>query len=173
MIGGYESPINPSGGGEKMSKKKFGVFVSLLVVAVLAMPMSNVFATNPTSMTDIHFYVTDYPAEQIDRELGVSGNIFRTIVDLPVAFVGPIFGVGDYDAHVLLKPDGTINAHGVVTLTFARVDGKIGTLIIKMETYNWRIISGTGNLENLHGEGTVTWVNSIHYILDGQIHFDP
>jgi hypothetical protein len=155
-----------------MRKKKFGVFVSLLVVAILAMPMSNVFAIPPTPVTAIHFYVTDYPAEQIDRELGESGNIYRTIVDLPVAFSGPILGVGDYDAHVLVKPDGTINAHGVVTLTFAMVDGKTGTLIIKMETYNWRIISGTGNLENLHGKGTVTWVNPIHYILDGQIHFD-
>jgi hypothetical protein len=66
------------------------------------------------------------------------------------------------------------------------VDGKIGSLNILLEakfsrptvTYpslegTWVIISGTGELANLHGQGT--WHNSPGQVLvyDGQMHFDP
>ena len=65
------------------------------------------------------------------------------------------------------------------------VENKVGTLTLHLEakftyptvTYpslegTWVIISGTGELVNLHGEGT--WWNSAGQILvyEGQIHFD-
>ncbi len=66
------------------------------------------------------------------------------------------------------------------------VNGKLGTLTMVLEakfTYptinypslegTWLIKSGTGELSNLHGQGT--WCNSAGQILvyEGQIHFDP
>lgn len=181
MIGGYESPLNPSGGGDKMNKKMLVVFVSLLVVAMMTLPMSIVFATKPTQVGGV-FWVTPtipssppyIPEELSIRPLGESGNSILTWTDLLVTFMGSIGGTGFYNAHVLSKSDGTINSHGVVTLTGAWVGTKTGDLTIKMETYNWRIISGTGDLENLHGSGTVIWTSTTGlYKIDGQIHFDP
>ncbi len=71
---------------------------------------------------------------------------------------------------------------GTVTFT-GTVAGRTGSLVIKMVgtspgdvanwTGTWRIISGTGELANLHGNG-VTWNNGlmdVHY--EGQVHFDP
>lgn len=71
---------------------------------------------------------------------------------------------------------------GNVTFT-GTVDGKTGTLELlfigrspgALDDWNgtWRILSGTGELANLHGNG-VHWANGlgdVHY--EGQIHFDP
>ena len=71
---------------------------------------------------------------------------------------------------------------GTVTFT-GEVDGRAGTVEILLVgkspgdmsdwTGTWRIISGTGELANLHGSG-VFWSNApmdIHY--EGQIHLDP
>lgn len=71
---------------------------------------------------------------------------------------------------------------GNVTFT-GTVHGKSGTLEIlfigtspgELDDWNgtWRILSGTGELANLHGKG-VFWANGlmdVHY--EGQIHFDP
>jgi hypothetical protein len=71
---------------------------------------------------------------------------------------------------------------GNVTFT-GSVDGKTGTLELlfrgtspgAVDDWNgtWRILSGTGELANLHGNG-VFWANGlmdVHY--EGQIHFAP
>ena len=71
---------------------------------------------------------------------------------------------------------------GTVTFT-GEVQGRTGTLEILFVgkcpgdladwTGTWRILSGTGELANLHGTG-VFWNNAImdiHY--EGQIHFEP
>jgi hypothetical protein len=163
-----------------MNKKKICIFTGLVVIVVLLMPASIVLATKPTPVLGA-FWVTPtiistppYILELSIRPLGENGNAILTWTDLPVTFVGTISGTGLYNAHVLKKSDGTINAHGIVTLTNAWVGSNMGDLTIKMETYNWRIISGTGGLENLHGCGTVIWTSTEGlYLLDGQIHFDP
>ena len=159
-----------------MKKKIIGIFASLLVICTVVLSMSVVFASESAPVGGLFFVIpTGSPPEELSiRPLGESGNAILTWTDLPVKFLGTIKGTGVYNAHVLSKSDGTINAHGVVTLN-ALVMGKTGVLTIKMESYNWRIISGTLGLESLHGSGTVTWDENINglYYLDGQIHFDP
>jgi len=63
------------------------------------------------------------------------------------------------------------------------VEGRAGTLEILFVgkstgdindwTGTWRIISGTGELENLHGTGTFYNNGPLDIHLDGQIHFEP
>jgi len=159
-----------------MKKKILGILASLLVICMFALPMYVVFASESTSVEGFFYVIpTGSPPEELSiRTLGESGNAILTWTDLRVKFVGTIKGFGVYNAHVLSKSDGTINAHGVVTLN-AMVMGITGVLTIKMESYNWRIISGTDGLESLHGVGTLTWDENIAglYYLDGNIHFDP
>jgi hypothetical protein len=65
----------------------------------------------------------------------------------------------------------------VVTLTDPTIDGQAysGDLVIGGSTTNWRIIGGTGELANVHGQGKklIDEVDPflIHY--EGLVHFEP
>lgn len=65
----------------------------------------------------------------------------------------------------------------LVTLTNPTIDGQayVGELIIGGTLPAWRIIAGTGELANIHGQGR-KWIDEsnpllIHY--EGLVHFDP
>lgn len=84
----------------------------------------------------------------------------------------PIYDYGLYK--------GTVTFTGTVTVDTV---SRSGTLTIKMvgtspgdiADWNgtWRIIGGTGELANLHGNG-VFWNNGLlHVHYEGQVHFDP
>ena len=74
-------------------------------------------------------------------------------------------------------PEWKIVPIEVVTLNDPKIDGKTysGDLIIGGSTVNWRIIGGTGELANIHGQGKklIDEFNPflIHY--EGLVHFDP
>lgn len=164
---------NPSGGGEKRMNKKLSILVSLLVVAMLAFPMSTVFAEEP---------------------IDVEGTFSATPGAVPVKFPGNniIFehsGVGAWEGDIsgdtvaqhrwVAHANGITNVH--VELTFSSVtvmgESKSGTLSmlflgkitgLGIGEGTWRIIGGTGDLANLHGGGT--WSPGQY---EGQVHFDP
>jgi len=153
--------------------KKLSILVSLFVVALLALPMSTVFAEKP---------------------IPVSGTFSAGVIPVPVKFAGNniIFehsGVGAWDGDIsgttfgehrwVAHANGITNVH--VELTFSSVtvmgESKSGTLSMLflgkitgpgIGEGTWRIIGGTGELASLHGAGT--WSPGQY---QGQIHFDP
>lgn len=157
-----------------MKKKKFSILVSLVVVAILTLPMSVAFATKPTEIS-IQSFVVIPTGPPILSPLGNSGNIMVTWTDLPCGFVaGDIIGWGVYNGHTLLGKDGEVVAsHGVINLYDAEVYGKTGDLKIVMGVTHWRIIDATGELVNLHGGGSSADSGTLGlYIIQGWIHFN-
>ncbi len=72
------------------------------------------------------------------------------------------------------------NTHNVATFSSATVMGKTGTLVIMLvgnpAGESWVVIGGTGELEGLHGQGTLAMTGAMmgkvaNY--EGTIHFDP
>lgn len=156
-----------------MNKKFLIVLFSLSVVAMLALPMSTVFAENP---------------------IPVSGTFSAMVIPVPVKFPGTniIFehsGVGEWTGDISGNTFGVhrwvAHANGItnvyVELTFSSVtvmgESKSGTLSMLflgkitgpgIGEGTWIIIAGTGDLANLNGRGT--WSPGQY---EGQIHFNP
>jgi Protein of unknown function (DUF3224) len=157
----------------------------LLTVLALAAVLSvtpyigTVHATKPTS-----FVFTCYPyhADLVDyRQAGKSGNwIYDIVVDSTLT--GDITGTDVAHNHWIVHSDGSLNIQLECTSTIDSFMGKSvsGTLNYKLDGSGdasgsegtWVIISGTGDLANLRGQGTFTGtLVAVEYT--GQIHFDP
>lgn len=156
-----------------MNKKILGVFGSLLVVAMLAVPISAVYATKSMPVEGTFFPTPGSAFET--RPAGKSDNLFVEI-EGPHAWTGSFEGTswseGRWNVHRYDTPDVWM----VVSVTFTldvEYDGLTGTLTIKFNRGNWRIISGTGDLANLRGQGTTYGVSEWVMGYEGQVHFDP
>jgi hypothetical protein len=166
-----------SGGGERMNKKILGVFASLLVVAILALPMSSAYATPPTPVTFTISVVT-----QGDTTPDPSGNSHVSIVNKSnwiTACTGYIIGSGTMNVREVVTKGGDKTSTGLQVID-GTVDGKSGTLYIKTSVNTrdpnpsyWRIVSGTDDLANLHGQGTFVFIPGTGMVFTGQVHFDP
>ena len=104
-------------------------------------------------------------------------------------WTGTFDGSSTEDARVVIHCNGSWSFHATVTFDQVTVDGKSGTLEMKVNgsrpdafsdwTGRWVITDGTDGLENLHGQGTWEgpgspgggeWGDIFYY---GQIHFGP
>ncbi len=163
-----------------MNKKVLGVFVSLLVVGMLALPMSAAYATKPTTVTWISTRVTAGTPDY--RQAGSSDNWVLTTQGVGMSWVGDITGSGTYEGRWVLHDfdpgpppsAGAVNVLGIYTMDVT-YDGESGSLtVLAGGGENWRILSGTGGLENLRGHGTLEAIVPIFvYRFTGQVHFDP
>jgi hypothetical protein len=149
-----------------MNKKVLGVFGSLLVVAMLALPMSTVSATKPETMTltgtktltgdvDVRSIVAGKPPTFNYIELAKNGGGDWT---------GDIEGFALYSGLALYKANGEFMWIGRWVFEEATIAGRTGGLRIGTMTkgnYNtggaetklW-IESGTGELSSIRGKGT-------------------
>jgi len=116
------------------------------------------------------------------------GNVFIHADD-DARFTGTFEGIG-YDVFTLtIHPDGFITGKGRTEFT-GTVLGKEGTLVIMWVgntkndvgwwSFKWVIKSGTGDLENLRGQGTCwgpgpegPYLGYGGVEMTGKIHFDP
>ncbi|MEJ2244340.1 MAG: hypothetical protein P8X87_07450 [Candidatus Bathyarchaeota archaeon] len=108
------------------------------------------------------------------QPIGKSGSTMLTWTDLPCAFIGErINGMGIYNGHTLLGSEMEVVAsHGVIILSDAVVDDKMGDLTIVLGVKHWTILSGTEDLVGIHGCGTTEEIGVGTYQIEGQIHFD-
>lgn len=150
-------------------KKKISIMVSALAVALLTLSAPAVFAKQP-----IDVYSTGNVTLVPIPVKFAGGNVFMEVVGNGI-YTGDFEGttIGYHNWHV--NKDGSINMK--IDLVFTgTVLGKSGTLnmvltgIMKESgaKMTWTIISGTDELANLRGTGTlgVGWIS-------GQVHFDP
>lgn len=162
-----------------MNKKIFVIAVALMAVAMLAVPISAVYATKPMPVEG-----TFFPAGLgtiVTSQPGNSDNLLFNISDAPQTWTGSFDGSAVaqvlWNVHKSSDEDAPgfhLTGRSAFTLDVV-YDGKEGTLTIKGAQGHWRIISGTGDLANLRGQGTIYGINPdiMLFGYEGQVHFDP
>jgi hypothetical protein len=149
-------------------------------------PMSMVYAKNNPKFIDVSGQLFIWGGgDVVPTPAGVSGNVILVVTGNDVEWTDDLAGdglagTGTANGHFLVHnygtPDGWFSARNIHTLE-AEVDGQSGTLtIISAGTTqgHWRILKGTGELANLHGQGTWETVTApVLYSYEGRVHFDP
>ena len=161
-------------------KKKLAVLVAVvMVLSVLLMPVQ---AGPPVEASGLWQY-TPYILEA--REAG--GNTFLTTFEEGL-WTGTFQGVSTEDGRVVIHRSGAWSFNAIVSFD-GEVDGKSGTLTMSVGgdrpfgvtdwEGRWVILSGTGELATLRGQGT-WWgpgspgpgeLGDIYYA--GKVHFEP
>ena len=162
----------------RLKKKIFGILFGLLVVAMLALPISAVYATKPIPVAGT-FFPTGM-ASMVTRTPGNSDNLileFEGSQTWMGSFVGSAVTECNWIVHKESDPEAPGNdlSNRCLFTLDVEYDGKSGTLIIKGAEGHWRIVSGTGDLANLRGQGTISVINAELMIMgyEGQVHFNP
>jgi hypothetical protein len=175
-----------------MNKKILDVFISLVVVVMLAVPIIAVSATKPMQIAGKWEPTSSVP---IPPPKSAGANFFTCLSVAGEFFEGPIIGDFSHIIEVTMHfgepeqlPPATFNWK--IERTFegtVEVNGDTyeGTLLIRQNAKGtmpggpgtlkgtWVIISGTGELANLHGQGKWTNLAGGQFSYEGQIHFDP
>jgi hypothetical protein len=168
-----------------VSRKVLVFFIVLMTIATLAIPLAN--ATPPTSVSGT-ITITNFVPLGLPSFKGKSGNEILTGM-MSVTWAGDIGGDTTYEAVMMLHkvlpiegPDTTINVHETIFFPSVTVLGKSGSLTLQVnanlaahgrDEFSWTILSGTGELVNLKGQGIYYLVSTPVYNYEGQVHFDP
>jgi hypothetical protein len=176
-----------------MNKKILGVFVAILAVVILALPMSAVFAENDKNSKFIPVsggatYVPSGPGSGTKVESRNAGrNFIWAKTGSDAAWTGDI-ATNDATCDwciIFFNYVPPLSYERLVTqLTWTLINPAIagdpyeGELIISgmgngKESGNWRIISGTEELANIHGQGTWQGAGPGGVAYEGYVHFDP
>lgn len=168
-----------------MKKKILGI-IGVLLVAMFALPIA-IYATKPMPLTANREFIQ--PPTFVDaRMAGGSDNRF-TYLEGNYDWTGDIVGIGFagamrfYSSWVLGVPppqqESPIRVRAFETIDPVTVFGTYeGSLTLRLEYYEdldgnykgkWVIISGTGDLTNLRGQGKLLPDGTI----TGMVHFDP
>ena len=175
-----------------MKNKILGVFVSLLTVAMLAVPIAAVSATKPIQIAGKWRPTNTVP---ISPPKYAGANVFTYFSVEGEYFEGPIIGDFVHTIEIIMhfgEPEQMLPAtfnwkiertfEGTVEVNEVTYEG---TLLIRLNAKGtipggpgvlkgtWVIISGTDELANLHGQGKWTNLVGAEFYYEGQIHFDP
>lgn len=162
-------------------KKKIA-FALTLVIALLVSPFISTAYAKPQVVSGI-IVVTETGIPDF-RQSGQSDNTVLKF-DFTEAWSGDINGVGSgvttWISHgiPLVTPGWAINTYEKLEFS-AEIQGKTGTFVMQIVLFSdetggtgqWTIQSGTGDLANLHGQGTIS-LSTIPYSYTGQVHFNP
>jgi hypothetical protein len=172
-----------------MNKKVLVIAVTLMVVAMLALLVSTVYAIKPETMTLSGSTYVIGSGTQRSFDAGESGSELIKFKDLPVVFTGDIIA-GDLGT---LTPGGVCDTNwlvkeplvdwvftGTFTLQDATIAGigtgdlKIGMLFKDgMSAARWTIESGTGDLSSIRGRGTALQVGMYKYNYEFEVQINP
>ena len=162
-----------------MRKKILGVFVSLLFVAMLTMSLTVVFATKPDIFVSGTLTWAGTPILDVEEHPNGRHVTGTNFYEYTGSFEGDAVGDVVWTVHYKGGPTGTVGPLGTVSgRAFHTIDidntGSI-TLAISNANGKWRIVSGTGAFENIHGTGTLRPNPGVSFshIYEGYVHFDP
>ena len=158
-----------------MSKKILVMVLAMVASALLATPfIGSVFATEfiPVNFTS----VGGDPVSVFRRQAGESGNWISTAV-YNLLWEGDFVGAAVMEVRLVFHnfgtPDMTYEYYQTVTFTGTFLQEYAGTLTIVAGQGNWRIVSGTGELYDLRGQGKMQMIGPGTWSFTGQAHFEP
>ncbi len=108
------------------------------------------------------------------------GNVLMTIT-VTTLLTGTFTGTGVDQASLLVHPDGTFNAQhlSICTCYFEGRSGTLnsifdlrGSMVTKVAVGQWTILSGTGGLANLWGQGTLNGSPFVGANYSLEVHFE-
>ena len=160
-----------------MKKKILGVFFSLFVVAMLTLPICITCAKNNPKFIPVSGVMTSQGTGiMVYTPAGKSHTTKLSIMDNSLVWSGSFENsVSIASGHWTIQPKGHFpgTLWNVHTMTAEFMD-KSGTITIIGSMGHWRIIGGTGDFANVHGQGTTTAiVMPVVWSYEGVIHFDP
>ena len=160
-----------------MKKKILGVLVGLLAVAILTVSISAVLAKNNPKFIPVSGVMTSLgTGTMVPTPAGKSHTTKLGITDNSLVWSGSFENsISIASGHWTIQPKGHFpgTLWNVHTMT-AEFMGKSGTITMIGSMGHWRIIGGTGDFANVHGQGTTTpIVMPVMWSYEGQIHFDP
>jgi hypothetical protein len=180
-----------------MNRKIVAIIVGLMTIAMLALPMSMVYAKNEKNDKFIavsgsfsFLYDSENEFKEPDDNYfwsqsdcttfwtgGIGGDSPGTqaTCDFTMIFIKPVWlyvpelgtvTIVDYQRNVVQE---------VHTLTDPIIDGTpySGELTIGGDNDYWRILGGTEDLANVHGQGTKYGTDPFTVEYEGWIHFGP
>jgi hypothetical protein len=143
-----------------MNRFKVRLLTLVLAAGAALIAVQPVAASTPISVTGTFFFVPPPPVPSGFRMAG--GNAFVTVYFPAGVVTGGIAGNFTEQLHFVTHPDGSQNLRGNATCTCA-VGGRTGTLVFDniAGTTNTSgvseahfVLSGSGGLADLHGQGT-------------------
>lgn len=151
------------------------LLLTLMMVSAALLPTVSAQASAPVDGSGTFAFLGPPTILEVRQ---ADGNLFITQV-VPIDNTGTLNGPSIFEATFIIHPDGTLTAQGIETFT-GTVDGVPGTLVFQATATgngtslrgNFVIVSGTGGLANLRGQGTFEGIGaSGTYSL--QTHSDP
>ena len=109
------------------------------------------------------------------------GNTIYSVT-VTTKLTGSLTGIGVDYATLIAHADGSFNAQhlSICTCTLAEKSGTLtsilnlrGSLVTHFAEGQWTILSGTGDLTNLRGQGTLLGAPFVGADYSLQIHFEP
>jgi hypothetical protein len=172
------------GGEKKIKKEILSISVSSSVLVMFALLFSMVVATKPDIAVSGIFYWTGAPFFDVYEE---NPNTLKMRGAVPLMYTGDFYGPAEgnfvWNLHYQGGPAKALatgrNFHTINVLAGFGDEMKTGLLTILLSNSNsqWKIISGTGAFENIHGTGIYVEDESTEYLYDyiysGFVHFDP
>ena len=164
--------------------RKILLTVITLTALLSATPFIGMACAKPATNVSGTALVDIFSSTTLDaRPAGNSDNMILTISIIEM-WQGDIEAVGNgvsiWVSHGWPLPGWKLNIHEKLTFSDATVLGKSGTFTMDLifqesETGSsgyWTILSGTDELANLHGHGTLD-LSTFPYEYSGQVHFSP
>jgi hypothetical protein len=143
------------------------------------------YAKQATPVSGINILTGFTPLDAVTK--GQSDNVVSTAM-IDVTWEGDIAGSTTYEGVLMMHnfvpptgfgPDTTLNIYERIFFPTVTVLDKTGSLTMevnfggsKME-FRWTIVSGTGDLVNLHGHGIYYLVEEPIYAYEGEVNFNP
>jgi hypothetical protein len=149
---------------------------SAVILSTLIIPV--VLAEKPTSVDGFWSWTGVVHSDKV-----AGGNLFLYATEYDT-LEGTFEGTGEGPFTVTIHSNGFVTGRGRTTIDVTVLDDKEGTLVIQWTGIittsgrwhcKWVILSGTGDLANLHGSGigVETAPGSFELELSGKVHFDP
>jgi len=152
-----------------VNRKVLLVVLTLAVFLLVTPYVGGVYATKPLSVS---FTSTGTGVlSSVARPAGESDNVITEAVH-NLAWTGDFEGTCIMEVRLVFHEEG-YNYQEIVTFTGTVSGEHTGTLTIVGGQGNWRIIGGTGELSNLHGQGKMELTGIATFTFTGQVHFDP
>ncbi len=146
------------------------------LTALLLVP-ATAYASTPIEVDGTYVFTSRVVVDV--RQAG-GNTIVKDVVGLDVTL--GVTGSATFERMVIIHADGEYEVHGIITYDTATVLGRSGTLTERFDGTGvmggavqgrWVILSGTGGLANMQGQGTLEGAANVAGVYSGQVHFDP